>query len=97
LPATVAAAPEPAPDSNGRSRRVNPIKRKQMQDRLTFVEEEIPRVESAIAETEQALSNFVSAEETQRQTSALEHLRTEHASLSVEWEALMQQLEEQSV
>ena len=32
--------PEAEPESNGRLRRVNPIKRKQMQQRLTFVEEE---------------------------------------------------------
>ena len=64
--------PIEAAESNGRARRVNPIKRKQMQDRLVFVEAEIPRVETAIAETEQAMGNFVSAEETQRNSSALE-------------------------
>jgi ATP-binding cassette, subfamily F, member 3 len=83
-------------ESNGRARRVNPIKRKQMQDRLKFVEAEIPRVESAIAETEQALGSFVSVEETQRQSAALETLRTEHTTLSAEWEQLVQQLEEQA-
>jgi ATP-binding cassette subfamily F protein 3 len=96
--AAAAAAPLALemPESNGRARRVNPIKRKQMQDRLIFVEAEIPRVESAIAETEQALGNFVSADETQRQSTALERLRTEHTSLSREWEELMKQLEEQA-
>jgi ATP-binding cassette, subfamily F, member 3 len=83
-------------ENNGRARRVNPIKRKQMQDRLVFVEREIPRVENAIVETEQALGNFVSADETQRQSAALENLRAEHISLSSEWEELMQQLEEQA-
>jgi ATP-binding cassette subfamily F protein 3 len=67
-----------------------------MQDRLVFVEAEIPRVETAIAETEEAMGNFVSAEETQRNSTALESLRAEHASLSEEWEGLMQQLEEQA-
>jgi ATP-binding cassette subfamily F protein 3 len=85
-----------AVENNGRARRVNPIKRKQMQDRLKFVEAEIPRVESAIAESEQALGNFVSAEETQRQSAALESLRSEHTTLSAEWEDLVQQLEEQA-
>ncbi len=85
-----------ATESNGRARRVNPIKRKQMQDRLIFVEREIPRVENAITETEQALGNFVSADETQRQSAALEDLRAQHISLSSEWEELMQQLEEQA-
>ncbi len=88
-------AMEPA-ENNGRTRRVNPIKRKQMQDRLKFVEVEIPRIETAIAETEQALGNFVSAEETQRQSAALETLRSEHTTLSAEWEELVQQLEEQA-
>ncbi len=83
-------------NGNGRARRVNPIKRKQMQDRLVFVELEIPRVETIIAETEEALGNFVSADETQRQSAALESLRTEHASLTTEWEELIQQLEEQA-
>ena len=83
-------------ETNGRTRRVNPIKRKQMQDRLKLVEAEIPRVETAIAETEQALGNFVSAEETQRQSVALEGLRSEHTTLSAEWEDLVQQLEEQA-
>jgi ATP-binding cassette subfamily F protein 3 len=94
--AAVSPSPIEAAESNGRARRVNPIKRKQMQDRLVFVEAEIPRVETAIAETEQALGNFVSAEETQRNSTALESLRAEHASLSEEWEGLMQQLEEQA-
>jgi ATP-binding cassette subfamily F protein 3 len=83
-------------ENNGRARRVNPIKRKQMQDRLKLVEAEIPRVETAIAETEQALGNFVSAEETQRQSAALESLRSEHTTLSGEWEDLVRQLEEQA-
>jgi ATP-binding cassette subfamily F protein 3 len=94
-----AAAAQPAvevAEANGRARRVNPIKRKQMQGRLKLVEAEIPRVETAIAETEQALGNFVSAEETQRQSAALEGLRSEHTTLSAEWEDLMQQLEEQA-
>jgi ATP-binding cassette subfamily F protein 3 len=93
------AASQPAveaAENNGRARRVNPIKRKQMQDRLKFVEAEIPRVETAIAETEQELGNFVSAEETQRQSAALETLRSEHTTLSAEWEELVQQLEEQA-
>jgi ATP-binding cassette, subfamily F, member 3 len=85
-----------AVESNGRARRVNPIKRKQMQDRLSFVEAEIPRLEMAIAETEQALGDFISAEETQRQSTALENLRAEHANLTEEWEGLMRQLEEQA-
>ena len=46
--------------------RLNPIKLRQMQERYAFVEEEIPRVEAQIAETEHALGIFVSMEETQQ-------------------------------
>jgi ATP-binding cassette subfamily F protein 3 len=79
----------------GKLRKLNPIKLKQMQDRLSFVEEEIPRCESAIAVTEQSLGSYVSAEETQRLSALLANLREQHTSLSAEWEELMLQLEEQ--
>ena len=84
--------------SNGaaaKARKLNPIKLKQMQERLAFVEEEVPRCESAIAVTETSLASYVSAEETQRLTVVLANLRGEHALLSEEWEELMMQLEEQ--
>ncbi len=89
-----------APPSGGstpaaKARKLNPIKLKQMQERLTFVEEEIPRTESAIALTENSLGNYVSAEETQRLSAALDNLREQHTALSTEWEYLMLQLEEQ--
>ena len=77
-------------------RKLNPIKLKQMRDRLTFVEEEIPRVEAAMAHTESSLGNYVSADETQRLTNLLNSLRDEHTNLNAEWEELMMQLEEQA-
>ena len=73
---------------------MNPIKLKQMQDRLKFVEEEIPRVEAVIADTEQSLGVYVSAEETARLTAELDSLRDQHATLTTEWEDLMLQVEE---
>jgi ATP-binding cassette subfamily F protein 3 len=90
--------PAPAAASNGapaKARKLNPIKLRQMQDRLSFVEEEIPRCESAIALTENSLGNYVNADETQRLTAVLANLREQHASLSTEWEDLMLHLEEQ--
>ncbi len=42
------------------TRRLNPIKQKQMEDRCAFLEEEIPRVEAAIAHTEEQLGVYVS-------------------------------------
>ena len=82
--------------SNGaqRSRRLNPIRQKQMEGRRAFLEEEIPRVESAIAHTEQQLAVFVSAAETLRLTMLAENLRTQLAALTAEWEELTIQLEE---
>ena len=54
-----------------RGKRLNPIKRQQMEDRLHEIEEEIARAEAAIALCETELQSFVSAEETQRQTQEL--------------------------
>jgi len=85
-------APEPAPPKEP-ARRVNPIKLKQMQDRLKFVEEEIPRVEASIGNAEQSLGIFISAEETARASRELEELRERHSALTNEWEELSLQLE----
>ncbi len=96
VPAT--ADPVPATEKDKEKvRRVNPIRLRQMQERLTFVEEEIPRIEASIADTEQSLGNFVSVEETERLTRLLDLLREQHDSLTAEWEELMLQLEEQQV
>jgi ATP-binding cassette subfamily F protein 3 len=85
--------PEPARD---RPRRLNPIKLKQMEERYAFVEEEIPRLESSLAHTEEQLGAYVSAMETQRLTDLAESLRQQLASATAEWEDLMLQLEEQA-
>jgi ATP-binding cassette, subfamily F, member 3 len=76
-----------------KSRRLNPIKQKQMEDRCAFLEEEIPRIESSIAHTEEQLGIYVSAAETQRLTALAEELRAQLATLTAEWEELMAQLE----
>ncbi len=93
LPTPNGHTPEPA--TKEPVRRVNPIKLKQMQDRLKFVEEEIPRLEASIGNAEQALGVYVSAEETARASHELDDLRERHASLTGEWETLMEQLQEQ--
>jgi hypothetical protein len=67
-----------------------------MQERLAAVEAAIPRVETSLAETEQALSTYVSTEETQRLSDELKTLRAQHTSLNNEWEELSMQLEEQT-
>ena len=82
-------------DSDGapdRPRRLNPIKQKQMEERCAFLEEEVPRIEAAIAHTEEQLGVYVSAAETQRLSELAEDLRAQLAALTAEWEDLMVQL-----
>ena len=67
-------------------KRVNPIKLRQMKERVGEIEQEITKLEAGIAECEQALQSFVSAEETARQTELMAARRTELASLMKEWE-----------
>ncbi len=84
---------EGGPEDTAKKRRLNPIKQKQMEERCVFLEEEVPRVESALAHTEQQLGSYVSAAETQRLTDLASELRTQLATLTAEWEDLMLQLE----
>jgi ATP-binding cassette subfamily F protein 3 len=81
------------PGPKEKPRRLNPIKQKQMEDRCAFLEEETPRIEAAIAHTEEQLSAYVSAAETARLTALAEDLRAQLAALTAEWEELMMQLE----
>jgi ATP-binding cassette, subfamily F, member 3 len=83
------AAPE------AKQKRLNPIKLKQMRERLEEVEEEIARLEAAITTAETALQNFVSVEETQRQTNFLNRAKADLEQAMNEWEELSQTLEAQ--
>jgi ATP-binding cassette subfamily F protein 3 len=74
--------------SEPKGKRLNPIKRQQMEDRLHEIEEEIARAEAAIALCETELQSFVSAEETQRQTQELANHKTALQNLMNEWEEL---------
>ncbi len=98
---------EPAPQtpSNGnqasgegvpaaKAKRLNPIKRKKMEDRIRELEGEISRAETVIAQCETALQDFVSADESQRQSQELDQRKTAHAALIKEWETLSQSLQE---
>jgi ATP-binding cassette subfamily F protein 3 len=84
----------PAADSSEpKGKRLNPIKRQQMEDRLHEIEEEIAHAETAIALCETELQSFVSADETQRQTQELARRKTDLQSLMTEWEGLSEALE----
>jgi ATP-binding cassette subfamily F protein 3 len=73
---------------------VNPIKRKQLEERCKQVEQAIAQLESGIAECERELQSFVSAEETARWTALLAQRRADLGPLLAEWEELSQVLEQ---
>jgi ATP-binding cassette subfamily F protein 3 len=81
------------PSSESKGKRLNPIKRKQLEERVHEMEEDIARVETAITHCETSLLTFVSAEESQRQNDELQRRRGELESLLREWEELSQALE----
>jgi ATP-binding cassette subfamily F protein 3 len=80
-------------EPEAKQKRLNPIKLKQMKERLQEVEEEIARFEAAIGGAETALQNFVSVEETQRQTDLLNNAKADLERAMGEWEELAQMLE----
>jgi len=85
-------ASSPSEPVVAKAKRLNPIKRKQMEDRLHEIEEEITRMEAAIALCETQLQTFVSAEETQRETQQLAARKTDLQNLMNEWEELSEVL-----
>jgi ATP-binding cassette, subfamily F, member 3 len=97
-------APEPKVPANGnqlaeaasaaKTKRLNPIKRKKMEDRIQEIEAEINRAEDAIAKCETAMQDFVSAEESLRQSEELEQQKSTHAALLREWEDLSRSLQD---
>ena len=100
----IVETPAPAP-SNGnhapesatpaaKGKRMNPIKRKKMEDRVRELEAEISRAESSITLCETELQNFVSADESQRQSEELNRLKASHAAFLKEWEELSESLQE---
>ena len=85
----------PGPETAApKAKRLNPIKRKQIEERIRVLEAEIGRAESAIAQCETAMQEFVNAEETQRQVQELEQQKAAHATLVKEWETLADSLQQ---
>ncbi len=79
--------------SDLKSKRLNPIKRKQIEDRVKELEKAISRLEAAIEGHETALQTFVSSEETERHSRELGSDRAELQKCLAEWEELGQALE----
>jgi ATP-binding cassette subfamily F protein 3 len=78
-------------------KRLNPIKLKQLEDRVTAIEEELPDLETRIQAAEQQQAFFTTAEAAQALAAELDALREQHAARTAEWEELATQLEEQSI
>jgi ATP-binding cassette subfamily F protein 3 len=98
--ATTTRAPAPV-NGNGsapltpanKTKRINPIKRKQMEERAQKLEEQIATLESAITARESSLQTFVSAEETARITQELNLSRKELQERTCEWQKIGEELE----
>jgi ATP-binding cassette, subfamily F, member 3 len=87
-----AIAQAPSPPETAKAR-VNPLRLKQMKERVRELEEEIARLESALLQAQTALQRFVSAGETQRQTKLLNESRAGLEQAVREWEELAAALE----
>jgi ATP-binding cassette subfamily F protein 3 len=74
--------------AEAKTKRMNPMKRKQMEDRLHELEREIAQTEAAIARCETQMQNFVSVEETQRLGQKLSESKGNLQGLMKEWEEL---------
>jgi ATP-binding cassette subfamily F protein 3 len=80
------------PNGDKPAKRLNPIKRRQMEERAGQLEEEISKLENTIANCENSLLVFVSADETARVSRELEENRGRLQELVTEWEQLGQEL-----
>jgi len=92
----VVAAPAPpasVPPSPPASKRLNPIKLRQMKQRRREIEEEVTRLETEIADYELALGKFVSVEETMRVNNLLGSRRKDLENLLEEWEEVAEAIE----
>ena len=77
-----------AEPADSKAKRLNPIKRKQMEDRLRELEGEISETESAIEQIEIQMQSFVSADATLRHTQQIANHKSDLKKLMNEWEEL---------
>jgi ATP-binding cassette, subfamily F, member 3 len=90
-PPAAASEPESVPEAE--KKRVNPLKLKQMKERVGELEEEISRLEAIIIQAQTSLQKFVSAGETQRQNNLLNRAKADLEERVAEWEELAANLE----
>ena len=97
----VEASPAPEPPREAvpvaalpkKGRRLNPIKLHQMRERRAAIEEEVTRLEAEIADYEQALAHFESAEKSAELARLLTARRRDLEALLAEWEEVAQLIE----
>jgi ATP-binding cassette subfamily F protein 3 len=94
--AVAVEAPVKVAEAAAAVKRLNPIKLRQLEERLRSVEEQVLSLEGSIAAAEEKMGVFTSAEDSQRTAAELEDLRGRRATLLGEWEELALTLEEQS-
>ena len=80
------------PDAD-KQRRLNPIKLRQIKERQRAIEDEITRLEVEIADFEQELSNYQSAQQSMDVAELLESRRKDLAGLFTEWEEVSEAIE----
>jgi ATP-binding cassette subfamily F protein 3 len=92
----VVAPPPPAPaaPAEDNKKRVNPMKLQKLKDRLRDIEGEVSKLETEIAESEAALGDFKSVEETKRLADFVTAHRETLAARMSEWETLSAELEQ---
>jgi len=92
-----AGAERPAVGTTPKSniRRLNPIKLKQLEERVAELETELPDLEARILAAEQQQAMFTTAVAAQAVAAELHTLRSQHAARTAEWEDLATQLEQQ--
>jgi ATP-binding cassette subfamily F protein 3 len=92
-PTTAGVSAAEAAPKDDKQRRLNPIKLRQMKQRQRSIEDEITRLEVEIADFEQSLSHFQSAEMSIEIASLLESRREDMKTLLKEWEEVSTILE----
>ncbi len=94
VPAVASAVPaaDKSPATAASNKRMNPLKQQQIEKQIAAVEAQIEAAETTIAHLDAQLSQFSSAEESQRlaATAATERARLE--DLMAQWETLSEQL-----
>lgn len=87
------AEPIAMPKRDAATKRINPMKRKQMEEQAKQLEERISELEAQIQQSELALSDFVEAEEATRLANLLDAQRTNLDRAMAEWETVTEEME----